>query len=64
MTTSEEFRHQCEVRKILSMATKEQRQAFFRGAARTRSAEAVAKLQQDVMIQWKKGNRGEHGVWL
>jgi len=64
MTDQETSRHRCEVRHVLGMQTKEQRRAFFNGIQRTRGPLALARLQDDVKDQWKKGNRGEQGLWL
>ena len=64
MTPSDETRHRCEVRHVLSMQTKDQRREFFKGVQRTRGPLALDQLQRDVADQWKKGNRGEQGLWL
>ena len=63
-TSTEEWRHQCEVRWCLKERTLRGvewlRQYLVKGAVQERRQ----KLEADIYEQWKKGNRGEHGMWF
>lgn len=64
-TYSEEYRHQCEIRFLLSERTlrgKEWLRHFLNQPAVKRRRE---RLEIDIWQQWKKGNRGQvKGLWL
>ncbi len=65
-TSSEEYRHQCEVRYYLVKRHKEGREAVVKAVELTgkKRGEAAAKrLMQDIVHQWSLGNRGEHKDW-
>ena len=64
-TCSEEYRHQCEVRFILSeraLRGKEWLRQFLNQPAVKHRRE---RLEIDIWQQWQKGNRGQvKGLWL
>lgn len=62
-TSSEEYRHQCEVRWCLRQGF-EWCLRYIRGVKQERGADAARRLWQDVRMQHALGNRGEPGCWL
>jgi hypothetical protein len=66
-TTSEEFRHQCEVRTIIRDRLQKGRD-WARGhldlVEKHRGKPARARLEADIRQQWEWGNRGLHPEWL
>lgn len=65
--TSEEYRHQCEVRTIIRERLQKGRD-WARGhlelVEKHRGPAARARLEADIREQWELGNRGEYDVWL
>lgn len=60
MNATEQYRHECEVRRVAAMGP-EQRKAFYEGATRHRGAAAVARLRRDVEAAQELAARaGEH----
>ena len=47
-TYSEQYRHECEVRYVLAMPSREQRAEYLDSLVRKRSAAAAERLRQDV----------------
>jgi len=64
-TSSEEWRHQCEVRYVLRLRVRSQAGAydFLEKVKEKRGLNAYNRLKNDCADQWAKGNRGEHGDW-
>lgn len=65
--TSEEYRHQCEVRCVLHWFATEPKKghAYLDALRRGKRGEAMIKrIEDDLRDQWKKGNRGEKDSWL
>lgn len=60
----ERYRHQCEVRLILSMSGKPERRSYLDLVRKRRGQTAANEIERDVMDQWKKGNRGGNQAWL
>ena len=66
-TWSDTFRHQCEVRDIIT-----KRQIYGRGWAydhldkveKARGKKSRSALESDILQQWNLGNRGEPGCWI
>ena len=61
---SEEYRHQCEVRCLIAMRVNKGKQWLVNHLNNPKLARRSQKLALDIQDQWKKGNRGEYGVWL
>jgi hypothetical protein len=61
--TDEEHRHQCEVRQLIKWRQEWGLQRFQRYLQNPRFDSRRAKLGEDIVDQWKKGNRGEKGDW-
>ena len=60
----EQYRHECEVRSILSMRVRSPATVTEHLATiKTKRPGMFPKIESDVMSQWKKGNRGEWGDW-
>ena len=57
--------HKNEVRSVLRLRCLNRQLAldYLELQGKTRNREVVDKLQQDVLQQWKLGNRGEDGDW-
>lgn len=51
-TYSEQHRHECEVRYVAGMSTREQRRAYLDGVRAKRGAAAADKLRDDVLRAW------------
>jgi len=65
-TSSEEHRHQCEVRHFLRMRRDDGREAVTRQLnyiGQKRGEKAAATLLNDIREQWERGNRGQQGDW-
>jgi hypothetical protein len=62
--SSDEFRHRCEVRWLLSERTRRGQagKAWLRGYLSNLSRRN--RLEKDILTQWALGNRGDHGEWL
>lgn len=52
-TWTEQYRHECEVRFLLSMPTRAQRAAYLDGLERKRGDAAVARLKADLTAAWR-----------
>ena len=59
---SKEFMYQCLVRDVIKKRLKDRSLAhkFLHGWNENHKG---SKLQEDVMYQWNKGNRGKDGEW-
>ena len=64
-TTSEEYRHQCEVRYVLQWRTADRNVAmnYISDVRRKRGDADADRLEEDCKDQWSKGNRGAKGDW-
>ena len=64
-TYSEEYRHQCEVRGVLKRRVADRLNAleYLNLVDEKRGKKAGDRLRNDVMTQWRLGNRGEHLDW-
>ena len=66
-TSSETYRHQCEVREVIARRLKKGRawgQDHLDAIERLRGKKARSRLEADLLQQWNLGNRGKPGVWL
>lgn len=65
MNSSEEYRHQCEVRYVLQWRTADRNVAinYISDVRRKRGDSAANKLEEDCKKQWSLGNRGADGDW-
>jgi hypothetical protein len=63
--SSEEYRHQCEVRQVLRWRVESRDKAvgYLSLVRQKRSSDNAGKLERDVKDQWAKGNRGDKGDW-
>lgn len=63
--SSEEYRHQCEVRQVLRWRAENRDKAVsYLQLVRQKRGDVVAtKLERDCKEQWAKGNRGIKGNW-
>lgn len=65
--STEEHRHQCEVRLMLEARARDGDwswvQRFFSMVEKKRGKEARDRLADSTRDQWTKGNRGRHGDW-
>jgi hypothetical protein len=60
----EEYRHQCEVRYVLSLRVNDRNKALeYLKLVREKRKEKANKLELDCKEQWNLGNRGEKGEW-
>ena len=60
----EEYRHQCEVRYVLSLRVNDRNKALeYLKLVREKRKEKENKLELDCKEQWNLGNRGEKGEW-
>ncbi len=58
----EEYRHQCEVRYVLSLRVNDRNKALeYLKLVREKRKEKANKLELDCKEQWNLGNRGEKG---
>lgn len=63
-TASEEWRHECEARTVLRMASKQQRQLYLYGdrdqgilgVQGRRGRAAVKRLEETILALWRAGN--------
>lgn len=65
LTTTEEFRHQCEVRQLIAWAVEDGN--WDRVEKHFNNPKVFArceKLKADVKTQFKKGNRGKEREWI
>lgn len=58
----EEYKHQCEVRYVISLRIKSRDEAL-EYLKKVREKRKTNKLERDVIDQWSRGNRGEKGEW-
>lgn len=65
MMKTEEHRHRCEVRFVLSLRNQDKKkcQKFLDGVEERRGIESRDRIEFDAREQWKRGNRGQYGVW-
>ena len=64
-TKSEKYRHQCEVRYLLSIRHKYGLAEVRKLLSNPALAPRLYQIQCDMAEQWRKGNRGtEIGLWL
>jgi hypothetical protein len=63
--SSEEYRHQCEVRQVLRWRVENRDKAvgYLNKVRQKRDEAAANKLERDTRDQWAKGNRGEKDDW-
>lgn len=63
--SSEEYRHQCEVRQVLRWRAESRDKAVsYLQLVRQKRGDAKAdKLERDTKEQWAKGSRGIEGEW-
>jgi hypothetical protein len=57
-------RHRCAVRWLLAYRSKIGLKEFQIYIRQEKTIRLWLKLEKDFTEQWKKGNRGEMGVWL
>jgi hypothetical protein len=62
VNSSEEFRHQCEVRYVLHLRLKG-RQPMLDYLEQVKKWRSTDKLEKDAREQWNKGNRGIYEDW-
>ena len=64
-SSSEAYRHQCEVRQVLRwrVESREKAVAYLAQVRERRGPAAADLLMDDVAAQWKKGNRGLNCDW-
>lgn len=65
MNTTEQHRHQCEVRHLLKLQAEQGTEpvtAYIEGIKK-RGEAAVQALRRDGRVQWSRGNRGAWGDW-
>ncbi len=66
-TWSEAYRHQCEVREIIRLRLAKGRvwaAGHMAAIEKIRGRKARARLEADIVTQWRRGNRGEGGLWF
>lgn len=63
--SSEEYRHQCEVRQVLRWRAENRDKAvsYLQLVRRKRGDAKADKLERDTKEQWAKGSRGIKGDW-
>jgi len=62
--SSEEYRHQCEVRQVLRWRVESRDKAVgYLSLVRKLRNQGAENLECDVKDQWAKGNRGDKGEW-
>ena len=62
--SDEEYRHQCEVRYVLSLRVEDRNKALeYLKLVREKRKEKANKLELDCKEQWNLGNKGEKGEW-
>jgi hypothetical protein len=62
VNSSEEYRHQCEVRYVLQLRVKG-RQQMLNYLEEVKKWRNPDKLEKDAREQWNKNNRGNEGDW-
>jgi len=62
VNSSEDYRHQCEVRYVLQLRVKGRQPMldYFEEVKKWRSTD---RLEKDAREQWNKNNRGNKGDW-
>lgn len=60
----EKYKHQCAVRQMLRYRHKWCLSEFQRYVRNEKTIKLWLKLQDDFVIQWRLGNRGEIGRWI
>ena len=65
MNSSEEYRHQCEVRTVIRWRAENRDKAisYLQLVRRKRGDAKAIKLERDTREQWSRGNRGIEGEW-
>ena len=66
-TSSETYRHQCEVRTIILKRIAKGRswaQDYLDKVEKARGKQARSRLESDLVQQWNQGNRGQPGTWF
>ncbi len=65
-TSSDEYRHQCEVRQVLKWRVESRNKAVeYLALVRKKRGDSKADLlEKDCKDQWSRGNRGDMGVWI
>lgn len=53
-TYTEAYRHECEVRYVVSLGTQEDRRKYLAGVAKRRGLEAMSTLRNDAIRLWEK----------
>lgn len=53
-TYSDQYRHECEVRYVLSLPGKERRRAYLEAVDKLRGKAAGDRLRQDILKAWKR----------
>jgi len=61
----EQYRHECEVREVIKKRIADRLNAleYLNLVEQKRGKKAGDRLRNDVLTQWRLGNRGEHGDW-
>lgn len=62
VNSSEDYRHQCEVRYVLQLRIKG-RQPMLDYFIEVKKKRSTDDLEKDAREQWNKGNRGNEGDW-
>ena len=60
-TYTEAWRHECEVRQVVRMATPELRRAYLDGVERFRGKAAAERLREGVRAAWAQNRPGQEG---
>lgn len=60
----EKYKHQCAVRQMLKYRHKWGLSEFQRYVRNEKTIKLWLKLQDDFVIQWRLGNRGDWGKWV
>lgn len=66
-TSSETYRHQCEVRTIIAKRLAKGRSwavEYLDKVEKARGKQARSRLESDILQQWSLGNRGQTGTWF
>jgi hypothetical protein len=62
--SSEEYRHQCEVRYVLAIrATNRDEAMKYLSMVQEKRKEKAKQLEDDCRKQWELGSKGEKGDW-
>lgn len=65
-TSSEEYRHQCEVRTVLQWRQRfgpYKAHEYIESLVSKRGKAAADRVLHDCQMQWSLGNRGQEGQW-